>query len=222
MAKTKKTAKKKAAPRKDKKKQPAKNVIPSPSRGPEAPSSGASAPTPVDMTPMPTGGRKVTEFQAALDEQIAAHPEPQHGGSRPGAGRKVQPKAPPAPEVQRLDPADISSAVTELLRTPFDLWAAKAKLPELALTTDEAETVTKPVQVLLDFYVPNMRPIDWAWASLAITAVAIMRPRIILLQKIGPGPQGGQREAQATPAGSPASASPASQEPQDEYKAQNL
>ena len=167
----------------------------------ETPPAGVSSPASPEMTPMPTAGQKVTDFEVELDKQIAAHPKPQHGGPRPGSGRK--PKPPPTPEVQPLEPAAISSAITELLRTPFDLWAAKAKLPELALTDDEAVMLTKPVQVLLDYYVPNMRSIDWAWASLAITGVAIMRPRVMLLQRMGPGsgsgPAGSQRGAQAPP-----------------------
>ncbi len=181
----------------------------------EAPKVGASSPAPVVMSPMPTAGEKVTEFEAALDEQIRKHPQPQHGGSRPGSGRKVKPKPPPAPEIQPVAPGDISSAITELLRAPFDLWALRAKLPQLALTNDEAITLTGPVQVLLDYYVPNMRPIDWAWISLAITGVAIMRPRMILLASIGPDPhgsaaqggasQGSQRRANGRPPGSAAS-----------------
>ncbi len=230
MTRTKKKTAKKPTPPKAKKK-PAKKVPPKPAKPArglsEAPTVGASSPTPLIMTPMPTAGRVITDFEKALDQTIAEHPQPQHGGARPGAGRKVKPKAPPPPEVQPVEPAEISSAITELLRTPFDLWAAKAKLPELALTNEEAETVTKPVQVLLDFYVPNMRPIDWAWASLVITGIAIMRPRVMLLQRMGPGsgtgPAESQREAQATPPGPAASASPAGQgSPADQYEPQTL
>ena len=227
----KKKAAKKRTPPKANKKKPAKKVPPKPAKPArglsETPAAGVSSPTPPEMTPMPTAGSKVTEFQRALDQTIAEHPQPQHGGARPGSGRKAKPKAPPPPEVQPVQPAEISSAITELLCTPFDLWAAKAKLPELALTNEEAETITKPVQVLLDFYVPNMRPIDWAWASLAITGIAIMRPRVMLLQRMGPGPgsgsAGSQREEKATPPRQAASASPAGQgSADDEYEPQSL
>lgn len=184
------------------------------------PMADVSSPAPAEMTPMPTAGKRVTDFEAALDKQIAAHPKPEHGGTRPGAGRKAKPKEPPTPEIQPVTPAEISSAITELLRTPFDLWAVKAKLPELALTDDEAKMLTKPTQVLLDYYVPNMRPIDWAWASLAITGVAIMRPRVMLLQRMAP--QGGQREAQATPPRPAAPASPASEGSPNDYEPQTI
>ncbi len=225
----KKTTKKRTPPKPKKKPaKPAQARSAKPARGlSETPEAGVSSPTPLIMTPMPTAGRVVTDFEKALDKTIAEHPQPQHGGARPGSGRKTKPKAPPPPEVQPVQPAEISSAITELLRTPFDLWAAKAKLPELALTNEEAETVTKPVQVLLDFYVPNMRPIDWAWASLAITGIAIMRPRVMLLQRMGPGPgsgsAGSQREEKATPPRPAASASPAGQgSPDDQYEPQSL
>ncbi len=219
----KKTAKKRTPPKA--KKKPAKKVPPRPAKPAqglsEAPEAGASSPGPVKMTPMPTGGQKVTDFEKALDQTIAEHPQPQHGGARPGSGRKAKPKAPPPPEVQPVQPAEISSAITGMLRTPFDLWAAKAKLPELALTNDEAETLTKPVQVLLDYYVPNMDAEVWAWASLAITGVAIMRPRVMLLQRMAP--QGGQREAQTTPPRPAASPSPAGGGyPDDKYEPQSL
>ena len=194
-------AKKKKPVKVKKKKTKGARTAPIPARSAASEASGgmpdASPPAGV-MTPIPNAGKKITDFEARLDEQINAHPKPQHGGSRPGSGRPTKP--PPPPEVQPVPPAEITSAITQLLRTPFDLWAAKAKLPQLALSDEEADTITKPVQVLLDFYVPSMRSIDWAWISFAITGVAIMRPRVILLKELGPtAQQGSQRGANGTP-----------------------
>ncbi len=157
----------------------------------------AKQPAPVETSPMPTAGNKVTEFERVLDEAIAKDPRPQHGGARGGSGRKPKPQEPPPAEVPMLPPSAITNAVTELLKAPFDLWAIRADLPELALTQPEAETLTAPALILLDYYVPNMRPIDWAWISLAITGIAIMRPRMVLLQ--GMAKQGGQRETSTSP-----------------------
>lgn len=155
-------------------------------------------PKPVVTVPMPTAGKTVSDFEQELDKQIADNPEPAHGGARAGAGRKTKPKEPPPPEVGTVPLEAIRSALTELLKAPFDIWAAKAGVPQLALTQDEAETLTGPVQTLLDHYIPNMRPIDWAWVMFAITAIGIMRPRMVLLQRMNAQEHGG-REQQNTP-----------------------
>ena len=155
------------------------------------PDDGVTYAPPDAVSPMPTAGRRVTDFERELDEQINKNPKPPHGGARAGAGRKTKPKPAPEPEARRIPPSEISDAITELLKAPFDIWAAKAQLPQLALTDDEAVMLTGPVQTLLDYYLPGIRAIDWAWISLGITGVAIMRPRMLLLKEVGPIGQGG-------------------------------
>jgi hypothetical protein len=142
---------------------------------------GSSGPAEkIRMAPMPNAGKVITDFEKTLEAAIGEEPQPQHGGARPGAGRKAKPM--PA-EIDRIQPAEIGAAVVQFLKIPFDLWAAKSKIPELALTEDEAQTAARPTMILLDHYSPNLGEIAIAWASLAVVAAAIMRPRIILLRK---------------------------------------
>ncbi len=134
----------------------------------------------IKMTPAPQAGKKVTDFEKSLDAAIEQEPKPEHGGMRPGAGRK--PKPVPA-EIDRIRPTEIGSAVVQFLKIPFDLWAAKAEIPELSLTDDEANTAARPTMILLEHYSPNLGEIAIAWASLAVVIAAIMRPRIMILRK---------------------------------------
>ncbi len=187
MAKTKKPAKKK----KSKKKTP-------PVRQPAA----DRDPPPVVTSPMPTAGGRVTEFEQKLDEQISEHPKPSHGGARSGAGRPPKPDEKPAPESQTVAPEIVTNALCELIRVPFDAWSVRARLPALKLSPAEVDMLMPPVQTLLDYYLPLMKPIDWAWASLGLTAVAVMRPRVMLLQSLqgtGQGPQHTTEAAEGNP-----------------------
>ena len=134
----------------------------------------------IKMAPAPQAGRKVTDFEKSLDAVLEQEPNPEHGGKRPGAGRKPK----PAPAViDRIQPTEIGAAVVQFLKIPFDLWAAKAEIPELSLTDDEANTAARPTMILLEHYSPNLGEIAIAWASLAVVTAAIMRPRIMILRK---------------------------------------
>ena len=130
-------------------------------------------------SPMPNAGRKVKDFERALDAEIEKDPKPVHGGKRHGAGR---PAAPEFMEAGILDAAELHTAVKEMLKAPFDLWAARAEIADLSLTDAEADMIAKPTVVLLDHYAPNLPPVTIAWGSLAVSAVAIMRPRIEILK----------------------------------------
>ncbi len=169
----------------------------------QVPQSAADREPPkVETSPMPTAGSRVTEFQRRLDEQISEHPKPAHGGARSGAGRPPKPDEKPDPEPQTVAPAIVTAAMGELIQVPFDAWSVKAGLPELKLSPAEVDMLIPPVQTLLDYYLPLMKPIDWAWASLGLTAVAVMRPRIMLLQSLqgtGQGPQHTTEAAERKP-----------------------
>ena len=133
----------------------------------------------IKTVPMPTAGRKVKAFEQALDAAIEQNPKPQHGGARPGAGR---PAAVPEPDPGILNADELHNAAKEMIKAPFDLWAAKAEIEDLSLTDAEADMIAKPAVVLLNHYAPNLPPVAIAWGSLAVSAVAIMRPRIQILK----------------------------------------
>jgi len=184
----KKPTRKKRTPKKAAPKKPATTPMPVPQQPADK----------IKMTPAPQAGKKITDFEESLEAAIAQEPKPERGGKRPGAGRKAKPM--PA-ETDRIRPAEIGSAIEQFLKIPFDLWAAKAKLPELSLTDEEANTAARPTMILLEYYAPNLGEIAIAWASLAVVTAAIMRPRIMILKKL--------HSATERPSGTGAGESPA-------------
>lgn len=128
---------------------------------------------PVDVTAPPTAGRKVVDFERKLDDQIAGGPpEPE----KRGRGRPMK-EAEPEPSAT-IDNKIIKDAVC----VPFDLWARSQKLNGLRITDEEAQSLSEPIKTLLDYYLPEVPAIAFAWGSLAITAYAITSPRLFMIE----------------------------------------
>ena len=183
----------------------------------------------IETSPMPTADKSIKGFEQALDDQLAAHPKPQHGGARPGAGRKIKPPDPPEPEIEFIEPEQIRTAVVQCLDVPFQIWSAKTGLT-MNLQPDESEMLAKPVMVLLNYYAPHLSAIAIAWASLGITAVAIMQPRIVAIREERksrklreriPPTAGGAQPAGSGPAAPPAGG-PVNFPGPDGYKSQHI
>lgn len=126
-----------------------------------------------DVVPMPTAGRKVTEFENRLDVALAAgEQEPKRGRGRP---KKIE--EPPPPEI------DVK-VFAQCLQIPFDLWSASQDIPELKISIDEAVLMAKPLKQLTDYYVPAVPEIAWAWISLAGVSYTIVKSRLGLIAEI--------------------------------------
>lgn len=122
------------------------------------------------VTPYPTAGPKVAVFEQKLDEQIAA-------GDKPKRGR---PPKPPEPE-----PAQVSNEIIrQAVQVPFDLWAISQNFKDLKLDDKEAAMLSEPVKTLLDYYLPQLPTIVFAWASLTISVYAVMKPRLEMIAAI--------------------------------------
>ena len=144
------------------------------------------------ITPHPTAGARVIDFEALLDKQIAGEiPEPKRGPGRP---RKEDDSV--ATEEDRIRDDIVRAAVC----VPFDMWSRSQKLPELKLTREEAAMLIQPVRTLLDYYLVNVPEIAIAWACLAVTAYTITCPRLDLISV--------KREKQKPPCTQPAANSP--------------
>jgi len=129
--------------------------------------------TPPVITPYPTAGRKVTEFEERLDAQLA-------GGKKParGPGGKFSSTSPAAgPEI------DIS-VIGQVVQIPFDLWSVSQGVPDLKISSEESVMLAKPVKQLLDHYVPQVPEIAWAWISLSAVSYSIMKSRLALITEI--------------------------------------
>lgn len=140
------------------------------------------------ITPYPQAGKKVAEFETVLDRQLAgdsAPPEPKRGPGRP-------PKEPdPEPPELSID------VVAGVVKIPFELWSISQSVPSLSLTTEEANKIAEPAKQLLEFYLPQIPVIAYAWASLSVSVFWIMQSRLRTIQEIklqrakrkaGPGP----------------------------------
>ncbi|MFZ2146959.1 MAG: hypothetical protein WAV28_07045 [Sedimentisphaerales bacterium] len=127
---------------------------------------------PPKITPHPTAGPKITEFEEMLDAQLAGD-ELRRGPGRP-------PKQPPPEEPEVLS----AEIVVGIIKLPFELWAISQGVEQLALTNKEAAQMAVPVKQLVDFYLPQIPPIAYAWIALTINGFWIFRTRLLLIQAI--------------------------------------
>jgi len=133
-----------------------------------------AAEQPPKVTPYPTAGPKIADFEEKLDQQLAGD-ETKRGPGRP---RKQQQPEQPGPE--GLDTAVVSGVV----KMPFELWSISQNVKELALTDQEAAQISGPVKQLLDYYLPQIPPIAYAWIALTVNGFWIMRTRLLLIAAI--------------------------------------
>ena len=148
-----------------------------------------SKPVQPKITPYPQAGKVITDFENVLDRQLSgdqAPPEKKRGPGRP-------PNEPdPEPPVLSID------VVAGVIKIPFELWSISQSVPSLSLTTEEANKIAEPAKQLLEFYLPQIPVIAYAWASLSVGVFWIMQGRLRTIQEIklhreriakaGPGP----------------------------------
>lgn len=127
-----------------------------------------------EVTPYPQAGRKITDFEDQLDLQLVSDDKPKRG--RPlGSTNK-----PPADD--QVGPA--LELVVNFIKFPFELWSIRVpEVPGLALTDEEAKQVAEPARELIEYYLPKIPPIAWAWASLGVSSFWIMRSRLLLIEE---------------------------------------
>jgi len=125
-----------------------------------------------EITPYPTAGPRIIEFENKLKEKI--EPEKKRGRGRP-----------PRQNAEGLDPGPATipnEIVKQAIQVPFDLWAISQNLDGLKLTDQEARLLAEPAKALLDYYAPKVPTIIIAWSSLVVAAYSVMRPRLELIK----------------------------------------
>jgi hypothetical protein len=125
------------------------------------------------LTPMPTAGRKVQEFEDRLDKQLAGS----GGAEKRGRGR---PRKEAGPQPVEIDITVIGQAI----QIPFDLWSVSQDVPDLKISIEESVMIAKPLKQLLDHYMPNVPEIAWAWISLSAVSYSIVKSRLVLIAEI--------------------------------------
>jgi len=126
-----------------------------------------------EVVPMPTAGRRVTEFEDQLDASlISAEEKPKRDRRRPRIEAEQQP-----PEI------DVK-VIGQAIQIPFDLWAIKQDIPDLKISVQESVIIAKPLKQILDHYMPNVPAIAWAWISLSAVSYSILKTRLVLIAEI--------------------------------------
>ena len=137
------------------------------------------------------GKKEPAEMPANVEfEQVVAamslepeKPKDRRGGAREGAGRKkglTDEKA----KVKNL-PQYPSNPIRQGCQALFDLWAAAAKIEELALSDEDADILSLPLTQLQEYYFPGILPeIAGTWIMLIFATTRIIKPRIDLVNKV--------------------------------------
>ena len=69
-----------------------------------------------------------------------------------------------------------------VLKIPFDLWGDSQGTPELKLSDTEVKTLALPVTQLVNYYLPKMPVIAYAWSGLILSIFGIMQPRLKIIK----------------------------------------
>ena len=149
----------------------AKIQKPVPAAGATVPAQTSTAKSSPTITPYPTAGPKILDFEEQLDRQLGGGDEKRKRGRPPNQ---------PPPEIPEIDITVIGQAI----QIPFDLWSVSQGIPQLKIETKEAVMIAKPLKQLLDHYVPAVPEIAWAWISLGAVSYSIMKSRLALIAEI--------------------------------------
>lgn len=137
------------------------------------------------ITPYPKAGAKVQEFEDLLDSRIAGDDQP----PKRGPGRPPKEKQPESEQ-----PKLTLDVVAGVVKIPFELWAIGQDVWQLKLNDDEAARIAEPAKQLLEYYLPKIPVIAYAWLSLSVSAFWVMRTRLLIIQELKK-----QREKQRPP-----------------------
>lgn len=118
----------------------------------------------------PQAGRKVKEFEEMLDQQL--------GDEAPGY--QAPPGKEPQPETIKFDYA----VIAQVCQIPFNLWSVSQGIDQLKLTDKEAKSMAMPIMNLLDYYLPQIPVIAWAWITVGVVAYSALESRLLLIQEI--------------------------------------
>ncbi len=129
------------------------------------------------ITPMPTAGPKVIDFENILDRQLAGDKPTE---KKRGPGRPPGPPKEPEPEQPELT----IEVVAGVVKIPFEFWAISQGVDVLKLDDKEAQRIAEPAKQLIEHYLPAIPIIAYAWISLTSSAFWAMRSRLVLVKAL--------------------------------------
>jgi len=130
------------------------------------------------VVPCPTAGSKVQDFEDKLDAQLAGDTGPPVPKRGPGRPPKEKIPEPDQPDELTID------VVAGVVKIPFELWAISQGIEKLALDDKKALQIAEPAKQLLEFYLPKIPVIAYAWVSVSISAFWVLQERLTLIQSI--------------------------------------
>jgi len=144
------------------------------------PVEGVHIAEPEKITPYPRFGAEAEKFGFS-DKEFEAKL-----GIAPA---EVAPKAKIATEEEQAIEIKI---IADFLKLPFAFWASRLNLPALRLSNSEATQWAEPTKTLLDYYLPKLPTIAYAWFAWSVTTCSIMNTRFELI-----GAERKKKEAEA-------------------------
>lgn len=129
------------------------------------------------ITPMPTAGPKVQDFENILDRQLA--------GDKPVEKKRGPGRPPGPPKESEPEQAELTiEVVAGVVKIPFEFWAISQGVDVLKLDDKEAQRIAEPAKQLIEYYLPSIPVIAYAWISLTSSAFWAMRSRLILVKAL--------------------------------------
>jgi len=129
------------------------------------------------ITPMPTAGSKVLEFEDNLDRQLA--------GDRPAEKKRGPGRPPKTPEEPEPEQPELTiDVVAGVVKIPYELWSISQGVDFLKLDDKEAQRIAEPLKQLLEYYFPQIPVIAYAWVSLSVSFFWVMRSRLVFIAEL--------------------------------------
>jgi len=103
---------------------------------------------------------------------------------------ELQGKEPPD-EIEPQEDLERIKEITEpnpllipIVKIPFDVWADINKVDDLRLTDKEAKDIALYTTQLIDYYLPKVPSIAYAWLGLATSLYAVIQPRLKIIKDL--------------------------------------
>jgi len=129
------------------------------------------------LTVYPAAGAKVQDFEDALDKQLAGDAGP--SAPKRGPGRPPKEKIP-----EPAEPQLTIDVVAGIVKIPFELWSISQSVKTLAISDEEAKRIAEPAMQLLEFYLPQIPVIAYAWISMSVSTFWVMQSRLRTIKEV--------------------------------------
>lgn len=127
------------------------------------------------VTPHPTAGPRVIEFEQAIDDQLnqSAAEEIKRPPGRPAKAKEGE--GPGA--VSFTDP----NLVKGVVKLPFEFWAVSTGVDKLRLSDGEASMIADPAIQVADLFLPGIDPRYYAVGGLLLSVIIVVTAKLQII-----------------------------------------